>query len=78
MKYWILRTDKANDQLYAIIRYIADDSGSVDIALRYLDVLEKAILNLEDDALSGELSAIQHSKKARVSRADRKQAPDFL
>lgn len=47
MKYEIFRTDKANDQLHAIIRYIAEDSGSVDVALRQLDELEKAIRNLE-------------------------------
>ena len=34
MKYAILRTDKASDQLHAIIQYIAEDSGSVDVALK--------------------------------------------
>ena len=47
MKYRILRTDKANDQLYAIIQYIAEDSGSVDVALKVLDVLEAEIKKLE-------------------------------
>ena len=28
MKYRIQRTDKANDQLYSLIQYIADDSGT--------------------------------------------------
>lgn len=32
MSYQILRTDKADEQLRDIIFYIADDSGSVDIA----------------------------------------------
>ena len=41
--YALLRTDKANDQLYSIIQYIAEDSGSVDIALNYLDKMEAEI-----------------------------------
>ncbi|QTL97548.1 type II toxin-antitoxin system RelE/ParE family toxin [Iocasia frigidifontis] len=48
MKYEIIRTDKANDQLYDIINYIADDSGSVDIALDYLSKIEEAVMKLED------------------------------
>lgn len=48
MKYAIYRTDKAEEQLREIIFYIADDSGSVDIALNYLDKMEKAINLLED------------------------------
>ena len=47
MKYRILRTDKANDQLYSILQYIAEDSGSVELALKYLDVLEAEIQKLE-------------------------------
>ena len=43
MKYNIIRTDKADEQLREIIFYIADDSGSVDIALNYLEKIEKAI-----------------------------------
>ncbi|MEG1516114.1 MAG: type II toxin-antitoxin system RelE/ParE family toxin [Clostridia bacterium] len=46
MKYRIERTDKANDQLYEIINYIADDSGSIEVALSYLDRLEQAIMAL--------------------------------
>ena len=48
MKYSIIRTDKAEEQLRDIIFYIAEDSGSVDVALGYLDKLEKAIMNLSD------------------------------
>ncbi len=48
MKYKILRTDKAEEQLREIIFYIADDSGSIDIALKYLDKIEHAIMQLED------------------------------
>ena len=47
MKYRILRPDKANDQLYSILQYIAEDSGSVELALKYLDVLEAEIRKLE-------------------------------
>ena len=53
MSYQILRTDKADEQLRDIIFYIADDSGSVDIALNYLDKIEKAINNLKDFPYSG-------------------------
>lgn len=52
MKYKLLRTDKADDQLREIILYIADDSGSVDVALNYLDKIETAINRLEDFPLS--------------------------
>lgn len=55
MKYNIIRTDKAEEQLREIIFYIADDSGSIDIALNYLDKIEKAIKNLEDFPLSGSI-----------------------
>lgn len=37
--YKILRTDKAEDQLRDIIYYIADESGDIDVALKYLDKL---------------------------------------
>lgn len=53
MKYKILRTHQAEEQLRAIIFYIAEDSGSVDIALGYLDKLEKAIMNLGTFPYSG-------------------------
>ena len=43
MKYKIVRTDKAEEQLREVLFYIADDSGNVDIALKYLDKFEKAI-----------------------------------
>ena len=46
MSYAILRTDKASDQLYAIIQYITESSGSIDVALNYLDTLEKEISKL--------------------------------
>lgn len=53
MKYTIIRTDKADEQLREIIFYIAEDSGSIDVALGYLSKLETAIMNLEDFPYSG-------------------------
>lgn len=53
MKYDVMRTDKADEQLREIIFYIADDSGSVDIALNYLDKIEASIKRLEDFPDSG-------------------------
>ncbi len=47
-KFRILRTDKAEEQLRDIIFYIADESGDVDIALRYLEKIENAIIRLQD------------------------------
>lgn len=53
MQYKIIRADKADEQLRETIFYIADDSGSVDIALKYLDKIEKAVNRLSDFPLSG-------------------------
>lgn len=53
MKYQILRTDKAEEQLRNIIFYRADDSGDVDVALKYLDKIETAINRLQDFPESG-------------------------
>lgn len=55
MKYKILRADKADEQLRDIIFYIANDSGSTDIALNYLEKIEKAIKRLEDFPDSGSI-----------------------
>lgn len=55
MKYKIVRTDQADEQLRNIIFYIADDSGSIDIALDYLGEIEKAVKRLEDFPLSGSI-----------------------
>lgn len=63
MRYKIIRTDKADEQLREIIFYIADDSGSVDIALNYLDKIEKAINGLEDFPMSGSLPRYSILKK---------------
>ena len=53
MSYTVLRTDTFNDQLQNAILYIADDSGSIDIALDYLGKIEEAILQLKDFPESG-------------------------
>ncbi len=55
MTYNIIRTDKLEEQLREIIFYIADDSGSIDIALNYLNKIEKAIKRLEDFPMSGSI-----------------------
>lgn len=61
--YKILRTDKAEDQLRDLIYYIADDSGSNDIALRYLDKIEKAINHLQEFPNSGSVPRYSILKK---------------
>lgn len=53
MKYKIVRTEKVDEQLRDIIFYIADDSGSIDIALNYLGKIERALKRLEDFPMSG-------------------------
>ena|SRR5690625_423882 len=63
MKYNILRTDKAEDQLRDIILYIADDSGDVNIALVYLDKIETAINRLQEYPESGSIPRYSILKK---------------
>jgi toxin ParE1/3/4 len=53
VQYKIIRTDKADEQLRDIIFYIADDSGSTDIALKYLSKIETSINRLKEYPLSG-------------------------
>ena len=55
MKYKIMKTGKADEQLREIVFYIADDAGSVDLALNYLDKIETAIRRLEDFPASGSI-----------------------
>lgn len=55
MSYEILRTDRVEDQLREILFYLADDSGSVEVALHYLDKIEKAISQLRDFPQSGNI-----------------------
>lgn len=63
MKYKIIRTDKAEEQLRKIIFYIADDSGDVDIALGYLDKIETAINRLQEFPESGSIPRYSILKK---------------
>lgn len=63
MKYKILRTDKAEEQLREIIFYIADDSGNIDIALKYLDKIETAINRLHEFPQSGSIPRYSILKK---------------
>ena len=62
MSYRILRTDKANDQLFNVIQYIAADAGA-NIALQYLDKLEAAVMNLADFPYSGTVPRYSILKK---------------
>ncbi|MCI8365621.1 MAG: type II toxin-antitoxin system RelE/ParE family toxin [Eubacterium sp.] len=73
MKYKIVRTEKADEQLREIIFYIADDSGSIDIALNYLDRIENAIKRLEDFLMSGSVPrySILRKQGYRVLIVDR-------
>ena len=48
MKYRIVMTETADEQMRDILFYIADDSGSIDAALNYLSHLEKTVKQLED------------------------------
>ena len=61
--YKIMRTDKAEDQLRDIIYYIADDSGSIDIALKYLDKIEESINRLKEFPNSGSIPRYSILKK---------------
>lgn len=73
MKYRIVRTDKADELLRKIIFYIADDSGSVNAALKYLDKIELVIKRLEDFPLSGSVPrySILRKQGYRVVIAER-------
>lgn len=53
MQYKLIRTDKADEQLREIIFYIAEDSGSVEIALNYLDKIESAVNILKEFPYTG-------------------------
>ncbi len=63
MKYKILRTDKAEEQLRDIIFYIADDSGDAGTALEYLDKIETAINRLGEFPMSGSIPRYSILKK---------------
>ena len=63
MKYRILKTDKAEDQIRSIIHYIADETGDAMVALSYLEKMEKAIERLEDLPESGQIPRYSILKK---------------
>lgn len=63
MKFKILRTDKAEEQLREIIFYIENDSGNVDIALEYLEKIEMAINRLQNFPESGSIPRYSILKK---------------
>ncbi len=63
MRYKILRTDKAEEQLREIIFYIAGDSGNINIALGYLDKIETAINRLQEFPESGSVPRYSILKK---------------
>ena len=48
MQYALLRTDVFERQLSEIARYIAISSGDADVALRYLDKIEDAVMQLAE------------------------------
>ncbi len=56
-----MRTDKAEEKLRDII--IADDSGSIDIALKYLDKIEEYINRLKEVSNSGSIPRYSILKK---------------
>ena len=61
MEYQIVRTDKADEQLREIIFYIADDSyfpanfTPREMAVEYLDKIEKSIIKLSTFPYSGSI-----------------------
>ena len=61
--YKVMRTDKAEDQLRDIIYYIADDSGGIDTALKYLDKIEESINRLKEFPNSGSIPRYSILKK---------------
>lgn len=63
MRYKILRTDKAEEQLRNIIFYIADDTRDVNIALGYLEKIETAINRLQEFPESGSVPRYSILKK---------------
>lgn len=65
MAYSIIRTEKTDNQIKDLIYYIADDSGSVEIALSYLDKLEHAIGLLREQPYYGAESRNYSLKKMR-------------
>ena len=53
MKYEVIVSDKADEQLRDIVFYIADSAGSADVALKYLGKIESSIDKLADFSYIG-------------------------
>lgn len=64
--YQISRAEKADNQLRDLLYYIADDSGDIQIALNYLNKLEKAIMILSDFPDSGSIPRYAILKKTGI------------
>ena len=78
MKYRILRTDKAEDQIRSIIHYIADGTGDAMVALTYLDKMEKAIERLEDLPEAGHVPRYSILRKQGYRVVIHGKTPGFL
>lgn len=63
MRYTVYRTDKANDQLHDIIHYIADNTGSVDTAIAYLEKIESSIMSLGEFPYQGSVPRYRTLKR---------------
>jgi len=63
MKYKILRTEKAEEQLRDAVFYIEKDSDSINIALEYLEKIEKTITRLDELPESGSIPRYSILKK---------------
>lgn len=63
MTYKLLKTDRFEEQLRKLIFYIADDTGDINIALKYLDKIEKTINRLQIFPESGSLPRYSILKK---------------
>ncbi len=51
--YKLIRTQKADNQLRDIIYFVADSTGSVDIAMQLVNTIENSILRLTEFPESG-------------------------
>lgn len=65
MKYTVVRTDTADEQIRKIILYINENFGS-EIALQKLDELEESILHLGDKSRYWNYPQIWNLKAARI------------
>lgn len=59
----IVRTEQADYQLRKSILYIAENAGDIEVALRYLSKVEKAIKRLEEFPNSGSYPRLSTLKR---------------